>query len=241
MPTLPRRALLLGTGSALFATALSSHATAQPPSGGPHQLPALPYAHDANSAAIDAQTMELHHGRHHRSYVTNLNSALEGQDALGRLPLEELLARLDQAPTDIRAKLRNNGGGHANHSMFWQVMGGDGGEPEGELRAAIERDFGGMSKFRERFDSTSSDVFGSGWAFVTVTREGSLDITRRPNQDTPLMEGERVLMGNDLWEHAYYLRYQNRRDEYIAGWWKVLHWGRIGERYAAAKAGRLGI
>jgi superoxide dismutase, Fe-Mn family len=238
MHRLHRRGLLLGTGTALLATALSRNTAAQ---GGPHRLPDLPYGHDANSAAIDARTMELHHGGHHRTYVTELNAALEGQDALARLSLEELLAKLDQAPSDIRTKLRNNAGGHANHSMFWQIMGGDGGEPEGELRAAIERGFGDMARFRAQFDSISEDVFGAGWAFVTVTREGGLAITRRPNQDTPLMEGERVLMGNDLWEHAYYLRYQNRRADYIGNWWKVLHWGRIGERYAAAKAGRLGV
>lgn len=249
MHSLHRRFLLLGTGSALLTAGLSRHAAAQaphsgpdaPPHGGPHQLPPLPYGFGANTAAVDAQTMELHYGRHHRGYVMNLNSALQGHETLARMKLEELLAKLDQAPSDIRTKLRNNAGGHANHSMFWQVMGGNGGEPEGELRAAIERDFGDMAKFREQFDSASADVFGAGWAFVTVARDGRLAITRRPNQDTPLMEGERVLMGNDMWEHAYYLRYQNRRSDYIGNWWKVLHWGRIGERFAAAKAGRLGI
>lgn len=235
MPHLHRRSLFLTAGLGLIAAA---PARAQE---GPHRLPDLAYGFDANEAAIDARTMELHHGGHHRTYVRQLNSALEGHDALARLPLEQLLTRIEQAPSDIRTKLRNNGGGHANHSMFWHIMGGDGEGPRGELRAAIDRDFGSMERFREQFEGTSSDVFGSGWAFVTVTREGNLAITRRPNQDTPLMQEERVLMGNDLWEHAYYLRYQNRREEYIKSWWQVLHWGRIGARYAAAKSGRLGV
>jgi len=239
MQKLQRRGLLLGTGSALLmATGLSRNAHAQ---GGPHRLAPLPYDFDANSAAIDARTMEIHWGRHHRSYVDELNSALEGQDRLAEMPLETLLENLSSAPDDIRTKLRNNGGGHANHTMFWQVMGGRGGEPEGELAEAITRDLGGFSDFRERFNDACLDVFGSGWGFVTVTREGRLAITRRPNQDTPLMDGERVLMGNDMWEHAYYLRYQNRREEYVGNWWEVLHWPRIAERYAAAKAGRLGV
>ena len=236
-----RRTLFVGTaGLAALATPRRAWAQAAPPSG-PHSLPALPYALNANEAAIDAMTMELHHGRHHAAQVTGLNAALSGQAELSALPLDELLMNLSRAPEAIRTALRNNGGGHANHSMFWQIMGGPGGAPTGELLEAVTRDLGGMDKFRTDFNAAGGRVFGSGWVFVTVSNAGTLAITTKPGQDNPLMDGSRVLMGNDVWEHAYYLRYQNRRPEYLTSWWNVLNWNAIGERYAAAKAGTLRI
>ncbi|WP_439578683.1 superoxide dismutase [Elioraea sp.] len=236
------RRTMVGLGAGLVAAALGPAlrvARAQP--AGPFTLPPLPYAPDANEAAIDARTMEIHHRFHHGGQVNNLNAALAGHGQLAAMPLDQILMRLAEMPETIRTALRNNGGGHANHTMFWVIMGGRGGEPSGELAAAITRDFGGFSQFRERFDRASMGVFGSGWAFVTVNRHGGLAVVQRPNQDNPLMDGERVLMGNDLWEHAYYLRYQNRRAEYVRNWWNVLDWSKIGARYAAAKAGTLTI
>jgi len=239
IPQMSRRAALLGAG-ALFAAARRPLRAQTPPSG-PYTLPPLPYAANANEAAIDAQTMEIHHGRHHAAYVSNLNTALQGQDQLAALQLDELLMRLSQTPENIRTALRNNAGGHANHSMFWQIMGGQGGEPSGELKAAIDRDLGGLEKLRTDFNGAGARIFGSGWVFVTVANDGKLAIATKPNQDTPLMDGVRVLMGNDVWEHAYYLRYQNRRPEYLANWWKVVNWEKVGERYAAAKSGTLRV
>ena len=240
MSFLNRRGLL--TGAAGLAGILASHrpARAQAPAG-PHSLPPRPFAANANEAAIDAMTMEIHHGRHHAAYVNNLNAALREHAALARMPLEELLRGLSQVPEAARTAIRNNGGGHANHTMFWEIMGGRGGEPSGDLKAAIDRDLGGMEKFRTDFNGAGGRVFGSGWVFVTVTQAGALAITTRPNQDTPLMDGGRVLMGNDVWEHAYYLRYQNRRADYLAAWWNVLNWEKIGERYAAARNGTLKV
>jgi Fe-Mn family superoxide dismutase len=157
------------------------------------------------------------------------------------MPIETLLSKIGELPEGIRTAVRNNGGGHANHSMFWGLMGGRGGQPTGELMAAIQRDLGGWDAFRNRFEQAANTQFGSGWAFVTVTRDGKLAIVQKPNQDTPLMEGQRALLGNDVWEHAYYLRYQNRRPEYTRAWWNVLNWDAIGQRYAAAKAGTLKV
>nr|WP_246522576.1 superoxide dismutase [Neoroseomonas terrae] len=215
-------------------------AYAQAPSG-PFTLPPLPYAPNANERAIDAMTMEIHHGRHHAAYVANLNAAVKDHSALAQMPVDDLLKRLSEVPEAVRTAIRNNGGGHANHSMFWELMGGQGGEPTGELKAAIDRDLGGMEKFRTDFNGAGARVFGSGWVFVAVTPQGGLSLVSKPNQDTPLMDGGRVLMGNDVWEHAYYLRYQNRRADYLTAWWNVLNWGKIGERYAAAKAGTLRV
>ena len=185
--------------------------------------------------------MELHHGKHHAAYVNNLNAALAQNGEAASMPLHNLLANLNKVPESIRIAIRNNGGGHANHTMFWQIMGGSGGEPSGEVKSAIERDLGGFARFQEDFNGAGARQFGSGWVFVTVDRDGKLAIVAKPNQDTPLMEGQRVLMGNDVWEHAYYLKYQNRRADYLKAWWNVLDWNRIAERYAAAKAGTLTI
>ena len=235
-----RRTLFLGAAG-LAALAVPNRAWAQAAPTGPHSLPALPYAPNANEAAIDATTMELHHGRHHAAQVAGLNTALNGQAELSALPLDELLMNLARAPEAVRTALRNNAGGHANHSMFWQIMGGQGGAPTGELLAAVDRDLGGMDKFRTDFNAAGARIFGSGWVFVTVSNAGILAITAKPNQDSPLMDGQRVLMGNDVWEHAYYLRYQNRRPEYLTNWWNVLNWNASGERFTAAKAGTLRV
>ncbi|MBO1073032.1 superoxide dismutase [Roseomonas marmotae] len=235
-------ALLLAGG--LFGAPRRAAAQAQPAApaaDGPHLLPPLPYAVNANEPSIDATTMELHHGKHHAAYVSNLNAALKEHGRLAALPLEELLVNLSEAPESIRTTLRNNAGGHANHAMFWLIMGGKGGAPQGDLAEAINRDLGGLDKMKADFNTAGARVFGSGWVFVTVDRDGKLALTSRPNQDTPLMQGQKVLLGNDVWEHAYYLKYQNRRPEYLAAWWNVLDWPRISDRYAAAKAGTLKI
>ena len=236
---LSRRHLLTGA-TLLAASAAIPRAFAQA-SSGPFKLDPLPYAPSKNEPHIDAQTMELHHGKHHASYVNNLNAALSQNGDLAKMPLHEMLAKIGELPESVRTAVRNNGGGHANHTMFWQIMGGSGGEPSGELKSAIDRDLGGFQKFQADFNTAGEKQFGSGWVFVTVSRDGKLGIVSKPNQDTPLMDGQMVLMGNDVWEHAYYIKYQNRRAEYLKAWWNVLDWSRIGERYAAAKTGTLTI
>ena len=234
-----RRSVL--AGFAALAVAGSARSAAAQAAAGPYTLPPLPYAANANEPHIDARTMEIHHDRHHQAYVTNLNAALKDHGDLAKKPLEQILAGLDQVPDSVRAAIRNNGGGHANHTMFWQVMGGKGGEPTGDLKAAIDRDLGGLAKLKTDFNGAGARQFGSGWVFVTVDKDGRLALLAKPNQDTPLMEGGRVLFGNDVWEHAYYLTYQNRRPDYLAAWWNVVDWSKVADRYAAAKAGTLTI
>lgn len=233
-----RRGVLTGLAAAVAMAAVPRFAFAQA-AGGPHTLPPLPYDPAALEPHIDAQTMALHHGKHHQAYVDNLNKAIAEHDALRTMPLRDLLGRLPELPEGIRTVVRNNGGGHANHSMFWSIMGPKaGGAPTGDVAAAIDRDFGGFDAFRTRFDAAGTGRFGSGWVFVTVDpSSGRLDILSLPNQDTPLMEGRPVLMGNDVWEHAYYLKYQNRRAEYLKAWWNVVDWATVGRRYAAIRKG----
>jgi superoxide dismutase, Fe-Mn family len=234
---LTRRHLLTGcTAIGLVGTLGRSYA--QAPSG-PFKLDPLPYPANKNEPHIDAQTMEIHHDRHHAAYVNNLNTAAGQGGDWPNKPLHELLANLNSLPENVRTLVRNNGGGHANHTMFWQVMGGSGGAPDGELKSAIDRDLSGLEKLRADFNAAGGRVFGSGWVFVTVAPDGKLALTTKPNQDTPLMDGQRVLFGNDVWEHAYYLKYQNRRADYLAAWWNVVNWGKVAERYAAAKTGQL--
>ncbi|AHB48298.1 superoxide dismutase [Hyphomicrobium nitrativorans NL23] len=246
MLTPNRRGFLFAAGAATIATAVSAgpffgQVFADTPAG-PFELPALPYDPAALEPHIDAATMNLHHGKHHQAYVTNLNKALADHGDLAKQPLEELLAKLNDVPESIRTTVRNNGGGHANHSMFWQIMGAPGGtSPEGELKDAIDRDLGGLDKLQTDFNAAGGRVFGSGWVFVTVDKDGKLALTSKPNQDTPLMDGGRVLFGNDVWEHAYYLKYQNKRADYLKAWWNVVNWNAVAERYAAAKAGTLKI
>ncbi|MDN4593730.1 superoxide dismutase [Polycladomyces subterraneus] len=201
-----------------------------------HELPALPYAYDALEPHIDAQTMEIHHGRHHATYVNNLNAALEGHTALAEKSIEDLLRNIDQVPESIRTAVRNNGGGHANHSLFWQIMSPNGGgEPSGELANAINQAFGSFDRFKEEFTKAATTRFGSGWAWLVVKKDGSLAVTSTPNQDSPLMEGDTPILGLDVWEHAYYLKYQNKRPEYIKAFWNVVNWDEVAKRYQAAR------
>jgi len=234
---LRRRFFLGGT----LALAAAPRAFAQGAPTGPFTLAPLPYAADANEPHIDAQTMTIHHDRHHAAYVANLNAALKDHPQVAAMGLTGMLAKLGELPDTIRTAVRNNGGGHANHTMFWQVMGGKGGAPTGDVAAVIERDLGGFDKLKDAFNRAGLTQFGSGWAMVTVDKTGKLAILARPNQDTPLMDGGRVLFGNDVWEHAYYLKYQNRRADYLAAWWNVVNWDEINKRYAAAKAGSLEV
>ena len=197
----------------------------------PYSLPTLPYAYDALEPHIDAQTMEIHHSKHHQTYVNNLNAALEG-NALGELPVEELLTRLKEVPEDKRGAVINNGGGHANHSLFWTVMSTNGGgEPQGELKAAIDSQLGGFEAFKEAFTKAALTRFGSGWAWLSVTPEKKLVVESTGNQDSPLMNGNTPILGLDVWEHAYYLRYQNRRPEYIGAFYNVIDWAEVERRY----------
>ena len=235
--TITRRGILLGAAAAACAPRF---VFAQAPAG-PFKLAPLAYPTNALEPHIDAKTMEIHHDRHHQAYVTNLNAALKDNVALAKLPLQDLLAKLNDVPDSIRTTVRNNAGGHANHTMFWEVMGPNGGAPQGELLVAITRDFGGLDALQTKFNDAGTKVFGSGWVFVTVERSGRLALEPRPNQDTPLMLGKRVLFGNDVWEHAYYLTYQNRRADYLKAWWNCVNWSKVAERYAAAKAGTLAI
>ncbi|MEL3915401.1 MULTISPECIES: superoxide dismutase [Aeromonas] len=202
-----------------------------------HTLPALPYAYDALEPHIDAKTMEIHHSRHHQTYVTNLNAALADLPELAALPLEALLARIDSLPAQVQGAVRNHGGGHANHSLFWQVMSPQGGgEPAGELAAAILRDLGGLEAFKQAFTQAALSRFGSGWAWLVVDGRGKLQVVSSANQDSPLMEGLTPILGLDVWEHAYYLKYQNKRPDYIAAFYNVIDWDEVARRYVAALA-----
>jgi Fe-Mn family superoxide dismutase len=198
-------------------------------------LPPLPYAFGALEPYIDAKTMEIHHDKHHGAYVTNLNKALEGHADLQKLSLEELIGHLDRVPENIRTAVRNNGGGHSNHSMFWKIMKkGGGGEPKGEIGEAIKSAFGSFADFKTKLNEAATKRFGSGWAWLMFTG-GKLTIDSTANQDSPIMNGGKPVMGLDVWEHAYYLKYQNRRPEYIEAWWNVVNWDEITKNFEAAK------
>jgi Fe-Mn family superoxide dismutase len=198
-------------------------------------LPALPYPSDALEPHIDARTMEIHHGKHHQGYVNNLNAALDKHPELHQKSVEELLGNLNAVPEDVRTAVRNNGGGHWNHSLFWPSMAPKaGGDPKGDLAKAISASFGDFAKFKEQFAAAATGRFGSGWAWL-LRSGGKLTITSTPNQDNPLMDGKKagdILLGLDVWEHAYYLKYQNRRAEYITAWWNVVNWDAVAQRYA---------
>ena len=202
-----------------------------------HTLPALGYAYDALEPHIDALTMEIHHSRHHQTYITNLNAALAELPELAALPVDELLARFDSLPVSVQGAVRNHGGGHANHSLFWQVMSPQGGgEPGGELAEAIERDLGGLEAFKQAFTQAALSRFGSGWAWLVVDQSGKLQVVSSANQDSPLMEGLVPILGLDVWEHAYYLKYQNKRPDYIAAFYKVIDWTEVARCYRQAQA-----
>jgi Fe-Mn family superoxide dismutase len=201
-------------------------------------LPSLPYPADALEAAIDKATMEIHHGKHHKAYVDNLNAALEGQPALQSKPIDQLLRDIAGVPEGIRQKVINNGGGHANHSMFWEIMSPQGGgEPSGALAEAIKSTFGDVAAFKAKIKEAGLGRFGSGWAWL-VLHNGKLQIASTLNQDSPYMNGQTPLFGVDVWEHAYYLRYQNRRADYLDAWWKVVNWSEVAKRFAAAQGGK---
>ena len=201
-----------------------------------YTLPDLPYPFDHLEPHIDAKTMEIHHDKHHAAYVTNLNKALESSPELAKLDVEDLIKQLDKVPEASRMAVRNNGGGHANHSMFWRSMNkGKGGQPSGKLADAIKAELGGFDKFKEDFTKAGMTRFGSGWAWLSLDTAGKLVVESTPNQDSPLMSGNTPIVGLDVWEHAYYLKYQNRRPDYIAAWWNVVDWDAAGERYAKAK------
>lgn len=198
-----------------------------------HTLPELPYAHSALEPHIDTQTMEIHHGKHHQGYVNNLNAALEGHDDLAELDVEELLKNIEQVPEDIRQAVINNGGGHANHSLFWSTMAPDGGDPSsGEIGEAIKSAFGSLEAANEEFTTAATKRFGSGWAWLVIGDDG-LEIYSTKNQDSPIMQGHTPVLGIDVWEHAYYLNYQNRRPDYVAAWKNVVNWKKVNEIYVA--------
>lgn len=200
------------------------------------ELPPLPYAEDALEPYIDARTMGIHHDKHHAAYTNNLNAALEGHADLAGKSIEALLGNLDAVPESIRTAVRNNGGGFANHNLFWEIMGPNGGgEPSGDLAAAIDSAFGSFAAFKEQFAKAGATRFGSGWAWLYVGKNGALAVGSSPNQDTPLMEGNTPVLGLDVWEHAYYLNYQNRRPDYISAWWNVVNWDAVAAKYAAAR------
>jgi Fe-Mn family superoxide dismutase len=200
-----------------------------------HTLPDLPYAFDALEKAIDEQTMRIHHGKHHAAYVNNLNAALEKHPELAKKSVEDLIRDINSVPEDIRTAVRNNGGGHANHSMFWKIMSPNGGgAPTGAIAEVIDSTFGGFDNFKEQFNDAGAKRFGSGWTWLVRTANGDFEVMSTANQDSPLMEGHFPIMGNDVWEHAYYLRYQNRRPDYLKAWWDVVNWDEINRRLEEA-------
>ena len=224
--------------SLLKATALGAAARIVSAAEPPYTVPKLPYAYDALEPYIDALTMQIHHDKHHQAYVDNLNKAISGDPALAKLSVEELLQRLDSLPSAIRTQVRNQGGGHANHSLFWQTLSpaSTSGKPGGRLAEALTRTFGGQEKFEEAFRTAAVGVFGSGWAWLTTDRSGKLGIEATPNQDTPLSAGRQPLLGIDVWEHAYYLKYQNRRPEYVAAFYHVINWDFVNETFTKLTA-----
>lgn len=236
-----RRQFLFLLGAGVSTLALDSSALAQnTPTGSPDktgaiQLPPLPYPYEALEPHIDAATMRFHHDKHHAAYVKNLNAALDKHPELKNKSVEQLLRDLNSVPEDIRTTVRNNGGGHVNHSMFWRIMKPKGGgEPTGAIASGIKQNFGSFAAFKKQFNEAGGARFGSGWVWLVRTQDGKLAITTTPNQDSPLSEGNYPIMGNDVWEHAYYLKYQNRRADYLDAWWNVLNWDEINQRLAQA-------
>ena len=204
-----------------------------------YELPPLPYDYSALEPYIDTQTMQLHHDKHHQTYVTNVNNALQGHDQLAAMSVDDLLRNIKQVPESIRTAVQNNAGGHSNHSMFWNIMQPNGGgEPTGNLASAIQQAFGSFDAFKTAFNDAGTKRFGSGWAWLVLDTNGKLQVISTANQDSPLMSGMYPVMGNDVWEHAYYLKYQNRRPEYLNAWWNVVNWDAIAHRYEQGRGGR---
>jgi Fe-Mn family superoxide dismutase len=203
------------------------------------ELPPLPYDYNALEPYIDTQTMQIHHDKHHQAYVTNLNNALQGQDQLASMSVDDLLRNINQVPDSIRTAVRNNAGGHSNHTMFWNIMKPNGGgQPTGDLASAIQQVFGSFDAFKAALNDAGTKRFGSGWAWLVLDSSGKLQVISTANQDSPLMDGLYPVMGNDVWEHAYYLKYQNRRPEYLNAWWNVVNWDEVARRYEQARSGR---
>jgi len=199
-----------------------------------YEVPPLPYAYNALEPHIDEQTMRLHHDKHHAAYVTKLNGAVEKYPDLGKKSAEDLVRNLSTVPEDVRGVVRNNGGGHVNHTMFWEIMGGKGGNPSGAVADAINKTFGNFDAFKEKFEAAGVNQFGSGWAWLVRTKSGEFKIVSTPNQDNPMTAGDFPVLGNDVWEHAYYLKYQNRRPDYLKAWWNVVNWDEVNKRLAKA-------
>ena len=204
----------------------------------PFQLPPLPYAYNALEPFIDEETMHLHHDAHHQAYVNNLNGAVEKHPELFERSPEDLIRNLQQVPEDIRTVVRNNGGGHVNHTMYWEIMGPNGGQPSGDLATAISQTFGGLDQLKQQVNQAGATRFGSGWAWLSLDRGGKLVVESTPNQDSPLSEGRTPILGVDVWEHAYYLKYKNRRPEYLNQWWNTINWEAVAKRYAQARGGK---
>ncbi|MBW4578849.1 MAG: twin-arginine translocation signal domain-containing protein [Tildeniella nuda ZEHNDER 1965/U140] len=242
--TLNRRHFLglLGAGTGAIATSIyvpqlawAAEPTTKPTAQTPFTLPPLPYAYNALEPHIDERTMQFHHDKHHAAYVKALNGAIEKHPELKGKTAEDLIRNLSSVPEDVRTIVRNNGGGHINHTMYWVIMGPKaGGEPTGELATAIQKTFGSFDEFKKQFNEAGTKRFGSGWAWLVRTKEGKLQITSTANQDNPLMEGLYPIMGNDVWEHAYYLNYQNRRADYLEAWWNVVNWKAVNDRFKLA-------
>ena len=203
-----------------------------------YELPPLPYDYSALEPYIDTQTMQLHHDKHHQTYVTNVNNALQGHDQLAAMSVDDLLRNIKQVPESIRTAVQNNAGGHSNHSMFWNIMTPNGGgEPTGNLASAIQQAFGSFDAFKTAFNDAGTKRFGSGWAWLVLDSSGKLQVISTANQDSPLMDGLYPVMGNDVWEHAYYLKYQNRRPDYLNAWWNVVNWDEVARRYGQGRGG----
>jgi Fe-Mn family superoxide dismutase len=201
-----------------------------------YELPPLPYPKEALEPSIDAQTMEIHHDKHHAAYVTNLNKAIAGKAGLEGKSIEDLISNLSAVPEEVRTAVRNNGGGHANHTFFWRIMGPKtGGAPSGKLAQDINAAFGSFDAFKEKFEAAGLSRFGSGWAWLIVNKSGKLEVVSTPNQDNPLMDGNKPVLGCDVWEHAYYLKYQNKRGDYLKSWWNVVNWEAVSKNYEAGK------
>jgi Fe-Mn family superoxide dismutase len=226
---------LFVAGSSPVASLVRGQGAAPPPPTGPFTLPALGYAFDALQPHIDAETMRIHHDRHHQGYVNNLNLAVQGNAALSRMTIDQLMRGINDVPAPLRTRIQNNGGGHYNHSMFWTIMAPNaGGTPQGNLAAAINASFTSFDGFKTRFKTDCLARFGSGWGWVVKNPQGRLEIVTSANQDCPLMTGQVPILGLDVWEHAYYLHYQNRRNEYIDAWWNVVNWPTVAQRFASA-------
>ena len=231
--------LILSLALAALSVSLAVAQAPDAPPSGPFKLPPLPYAYDALEPHIDAETMRVHHDKHHAAYVNNANKALAGYPDLAAMSVWDLVAHLDEVPEAVRTTLRNNAGGHANHTMFWEMMKpGGGGKPSGELAADIKETFGSFEEFQKKFTAAAMGVFGSGWAWLSYTPDKELVIETTPNQDSPIMNGSKPLLGLDVWEHAYYLKNQNRRADYIAAWWNVVNWDNVAARYKEAASAK---